>query len=107
MIDFDTLASEPAVETFGEPVTYTPQGHDPFALNGIFDEAYAASEFRISRHDQPVSTVGPGLGVRLADFPVGVKPQQGDTLTVTRTGESFTVADVQPDGLGFVYLILN
>ena len=105
-VDFDTLANGPAVATFGQAVTYQPVAGAPFAITGIFDEAWQDVEFEESRHGRrvPVSTVKPALGVRLADFPPGVTPAQGDSFTLI-SGESHVVADVQPDGFGMAYLL--
>jgi hypothetical protein len=50
-----------------------------------------------------VSTVGPALGVSLADFPA--EPVKGDTLV--REGLTYRVDDIQPDGEGGADLILH
>jgi hypothetical protein len=34
-------------------------------------------------------------------------PQQGDTLTIARTGETFIVKEVRDDGHGAAQLLLN
>ena len=39
--------------------------------------------------------------------PYGFEPEQGDTLVIVRTGETFVVKDVNEDGKGSVVLPLN
>lgn len=104
-VDFDTLVNVPCVATFGETFTYTPAGGAPFNVNGVFDAAWSDASFTVNRHGQAVSTTKPRLGVRATDCPV--PPEQGDTLVQNKTGDTFTVADVQPDGFGYLYLVLN
>lgn len=101
MIDFDATVNRTALQTFGETVVYTQNGLS-FALPCVFDEAWQTVE-GVGRHPVPVSTTKPCIGCRLSDFPVGVTPRQGDT--VTRNGKVRTVSHVQPDGLSGWQLI--
>lgn len=112
-VDLDAPARA-ALAAFGDtvqnggPVTYTPQGGQAFPLDVLYDESWASLTITASRHGGvvPVSTTKPCLGARLPDFPTGVLPQQGDAL-VRANGEAYEVADVNPDGFGWVYLKLN
>lgn len=94
----------------GRAWTYTaPPPTQPFDIDGIFDEAWATIGIQAVGRGAiaPVSTTKPALLVRLADLPSGVKPQQGDTLRNNVTGQTYSVADAQPDGMGCMHLILN
>jgi hypothetical protein len=134
-VDFDDLVNAVVVSTFGvktqtgATATYTPKGGTAFPLDGVYDEAWR--EVDISRAGRgmgfAVSTTRPAFGCRLSQFPSGVAPAQGDTLTLSadiateggspisdESGDGlgletqFTVADVRPDGIsGWVLLILN
>jgi hypothetical protein len=101
-IDWDKAVLAPVMGVFGEAVTYSPSVGTPFAITGIFDEAYHEVDLV---EGAPVNTVIPILGVRLEPF--SVMPSQGDTLTITRTGESYVVRDVRVDGKGGAKLLLN
>lgn len=88
--------------------SYTPQGGAPFDLDGMFDEAWSSVEIKEQRFSiAPVSTTKPCLLVRLADFPPGLTPQQGDTLFRKSKNTAYVVADVNPDGFGCFHLPLN
>lgn len=82
-------------DTFPEAVVYTPAGGDAASITAVFDEAHEAVEFR---DGQPVSTVQPTLWARLADL--AAAPGPGDTVTLSTSGRTFEVVDVQPDGAG-------
>jgi hypothetical protein len=101
-IDFSTLVLGPAMAAFGEPVTYDPVEGDAFALTAVVDLAHAEVSFT---DGAPVSTVKPMLGVRLADFPAGIAPQQDDQATVR--GTLYDVVDVEPDGQGGAMLVMQ
>lgn len=91
----------------GKKARYTPLDGPSFDLDGLFDEAWATIEIRQSRFGiSPVSTTKPCFGVRLADFPAGVTPEQGAKI-VRANGKEYSISDAQPDGLGWVYLSLN
>jgi hypothetical protein len=111
-LDLDALVNGPCVETFGVVATgggkarYEPRQGAAFDVDGIFDRAWSNVSITTGRNSLPVSTTSPCFGVRAREFPPGVKPQQGGKLTLA-TGDTFTVADVQPDGFEYFYLILN
>lgn len=85
---------------FGQAVTYTPRGGSPVEVTGIFD---AAHQLVTLAGDVEIDTVGPVLGVRLADF--AAPPTQGDQVTVA--GTAYAVRSVQPDGQGGASLVLR
>jgi len=101
-VDWDALVHGPVAATFGEPVLYAPAAGGTFSISGIFDEAY--TEVQVL-DGVPVSSVKPVMGVRLAQFPA--PPEPDDTLTIERTGTTYVVANVNPDGHGWAKLMLN
>ncbi|MCP1290930.1 hypothetical protein NK214_12090 [Chromobacterium sp. S0633] len=102
-IDWEKMVIGPAMKVFGEPVAYVPAIGQPFTIYGVFDEAYHSVDgLGDTVH---TSTTMPVLGVRAADFPQ--PPQQIDQLTIQRTGITYAVADVHPDGHGHIKLLLN
>lgn len=103
MIDWDDLAHAAVAEAFAEEVLYQPSSGAPFHISGVFDEAYAEVA---ESEGQPVSSVFPVLGVRLADFGAA-QPDTGDRLTIVRTGATYVVNNVNPDGHGWATLPLN
>lgn len=111
-VDFDALVNAPCVEilgvaaTGGGKATYQPRSGASFQIDGIFDRAWSNVTVTMGRHSQPVSTTSPCFGVRAAEFPSGVTPQQKAKLTLAN-GETYEIADVQPDGFSYFYLILN
>lgn len=100
-VDFDDLVLAPLIGVFGESALYAPARGAPVTLTGIFDEAARTLTFE---EGAAVSSTRQLLGVRLADFPVGVTPAQGDRVTLR--GAVYQVADVEPDGMGFAKLVL-
>lgn len=102
MIDWDNLVLGPCMATFGEAVTYTYASGAPIQITGVFDEQYTDVTLADT---QPIASTMPVLGVQLSQFPT--QPQQGDTLTITRTAEAFVVKEVRPDGHGAAKLMLN
>lgn len=114
-VDFDAMVVGPCMRAFAEPVDYRPQAGAPFAVEGVFDEAYQAllplggthGEETLGLGGMPgTDSTGPALGVRLASFAMllASPPAQGDQLTVR--GKPFLVRDVRPDGLGGAMLLL-
>jgi hypothetical protein len=104
-LDFDGLVLKHCMDAFGESVSYdSARSPAPFTITGIFDEAY--SEIVLDR-GEPLTTLMPVLGVRLAEFPADFPPLQSDQLTLVRTCERFTVREVRIDGHGGVKLMLN
>ena len=109
-LDFDALVNGPCAAAFGVAATggglatFTMPDGTGFQLDGIFDEAWASVE-PSSRHNiVPVSTTKPRFGARAAAF--AVQPYQGCRLSLA-TGRTFEVADVNPDGFGWLYLVLT
>ena len=87
---------------------YQPQGGvSAFNLDGVFDDAYTA--LSIEGEEPAYSTFKPVLGVRLAQFPAGVTPQAGDSVTIyfDKGGSNlFKVMNVRTDGKGWAKLEL-
>lgn len=93
----------------GSKWTYTPQGGQAFALDVIYDEAWASIGVQAVGRSAiaPVSTTKPAITVRLGDVPQGVTLQQDDQIHDNVSQRTFTVADAQPDGMGCMRLFLN
>lgn len=86
--------------TFGESVTYTPQGGGALAITAILTNAHAER----GGGDFPgLSVTAPVLA--LPDSFLPAPPLVGDA--VTARGVAYRVADVQPDGTGLSRLILE
>ena len=87
--------------TFGEPVVFHLEGQ-PEALTrrAIFTAMHQDVD---TRSGVPVSSTQPMLEVRLVDLPA--LPTQGDAVTVQ--GALYLIVDVQPDGHGFLKLMLH
>lgn len=105
-IDWDGLVLAPCHAAFGEPagtVTYFPQIGASFDLEGsVFDDGFHTRDLLAG---PSISTSQPTLGVRLALFPAGVLPLQGDGVALR--GQLYLVRDVQPDSHGEARLLLN
>ncbi|WP_434107634.1 head-tail joining protein [Paraburkholderia caffeinilytica] len=102
--DFDGHILAPLFDQFAESVTYTHAGGGSLAISGIFDEAYR--ELIPQGGVLAYTTERPVCGVRLAEFGDSL-PQQGDALTVDRTGNVYEVQEVRLDGHGAAKLMLN
>ena len=103
MIDWDTAILGPVMAVFGEAVSYVPRGGAPIAIpDAVFDEE--ASEVQIGEDGQATTLRKPMLGLRIARFTM--PPAQSDRVTIVRTGVTYIVKDVQPDGHGHVRLEL-
>ncbi|MGE3064115.1 MAG: hypothetical protein AB7K67_00895 [Hyphomicrobiaceae bacterium] len=114
-LDIDTLVNAAVLDEFAVEVSYDPRVASPgapaFAARGIFDADHemvltqvANSEYDAAGH----STTGPVLGVRPSEL--GLAPKQGDRLTITsgpHAGKVYAVWDIQPDGDGWLDLILK
>lgn len=101
-IDWDKMLLGPVINVFGEGVLYTPRAGASFDVTLVYDEANKDLDLA---GGTGVNTSNPLASGRLSDFPA--QPQQGDTLLIKRTGESFVVKDVETDGHGAVKLMLN
>jgi hypothetical protein len=102
--DFDGHILAPLFDQFAEGVTYAHAGGETLAINGIFDEAYR--ELIPQGGVLAYTTERPVCGVRLVEFGDS-PPQQGDALTVNRTGNVYEVQEVRLDGHGAAKLMLN
>ena len=106
MIDWDREVLGPVMGIFGEDQRplYTPPGGIPFYVDGaVFDEAYASVTELAD--GSTTTTVGPALGVRTVLF--CDPPAQGGIVYVPRTGKTYVVRDVRPDGHGHAKLLMN
>jgi hypothetical protein len=71
---------------------------------GVFDDAYKA--LVIQADGEPaIAAVDPVIGVQVELWPV--QPLKGGTILIPRTGVTYMVADVQPDGHGWAKLLLT
>lgn len=101
-IDWDAVVLAPVVDdTFGEPVTYTPAGGEPFEITGVFSEGH--DQVALLDDGPEATTARPMLGVRLAHFVS--PPAQGDQVVIR--GVTYAVAEPRPDSHGRATLILN
>ncbi len=102
--DFDGYILAPLFGQFAESVTYGFSDGSTLAVDGIFDEAYR--ELIPQGGVLAYTTERPVCSVRLAQF-ANAPPQQGDMLTVNRTGNVYAVHEVRLDGHGAAKLMLN
>ncbi len=109
-IDLDALVNVAVRDQFAVPTSYEPLVSQPgapaFGVQGIFDadhkiilDEVASSEMTAAGH----STTMPVVGYRTADL--GLAAKQGDRVTIA--GAVYQVQDIQPDGDGWVDLILK
>lgn len=109
MIDWDRLVLEPLEAVFGEgeqggeQIMYHPLYGDPYAIDGVFDEAYRDADLIDGLVG--ANTTMPVLGVRLARFQC--PPKQNDQVVIPRTGKTYIIKDVQPDSHGSLKLMLG
>lgn len=110
MIDWDALVLAPNFAVFGESMqlTYTPKAGAAFPIDAVFDSAFR--ELTLIETDPAMNTVGPVIGVRLAQFAAQtppVTPAQGDRVLIPRIAATFVVRNVEPDSHGWALLRLN
>ncbi len=116
-VDLDA-PNRAAFRTFGAQVqtgkmwTFTPLAGAAFDIDVIYDEAWSAIQIKSTGVGgrggiAPVSTTAPAVLVRLADVPAGARIEQGGALKNNVTQQTYSVADVQPDGMGCLRLHLN
>jgi hypothetical protein len=86
--------------TFGETVTYTPDGLPAIEISAIFDQEF--QQVDPSTGSLVVSTQ-PMIGVKEDDLPQ--KPSKGDRVSIR--GIEYRVVDYQPDGQAACRLLLN
>lgn len=107
-IDWDKHVLGPCEAVFGEDldsITYSPAGGQAFDTTGIFIESYR--EVNGIADAVPMNSELSVLDMRLARFPAGRFPAQGDQVTVHRVASTYVVRDVRPDGHGSAKLLLN
>lgn len=117
-MDFTELMTEvdaKVVDTLGVPTTVTTTAGAVHTVKGIFDKAYT----RVDAGEAGVSSAAPGVFFRLqsgtsADKTVnGVKnylpvdPMAETNLRVAHGGVTYVVQEVQKDGQGGVWLLLQ
>lgn len=97
------------MNVFGEPVLYPPTFGSVSPLTGVFDQAYREQFPMDALMPGNVSNTRPVLGVRISQFTAAAAalPVQGDSLTIVRTGASYTVSEVRIDSHGWALLLLN
>lgn len=102
-VDWNSKVIGPCISVFGEPVTYRPVTGSPYAITGVFDEAYKPVDM-LDTASEIISTI-PVLGVQLAQFVA--PPVENDKLFILSVGSTYIVRAVQPDGHGGAKLMLN
>lgn len=85
-------------DEFGATASYTPAGGQAASIVGIFDNEYVGVDLDAG---VPIESRRPTFLVRAADVPAVA---HDDALTVD--GTDYVVAGVEPDGTGFVKLVL-
>lgn len=91
----------PLKATFAQDVLIEMEDQAPFVCRGIFTAA--AQTLILSNSGVPVSSVQPVLELFLSDLPQ--EPDEGDKAVIA--GQRYTIIDSNPDGLGFLKLILH
>lgn len=110
-VDWDAEVLGPVMSLFGEgdladpaslPI-YTPRGGAPFPLShAVFDAEFQHTT--VNTDGIETTTHRPVLGVRLSLF--ATAPRQNDRVAIPSVGKAYVVKDVQPDGHGYVKLVL-
>ena len=116
-IDWDETVLQPVIGLFGEasgPVrrpipVYTSTEHGiTFPIDGVFDEAYRGIA---AEAGMPEADAHPLFSIRAAALPVGLRPEQEDTIVLfsSQYGQTrrYVVNNVRPDGHGSIHLDLN
>lgn len=102
MVDARILT--PLQKTFGTAITYIPASGASFPISGIYDKAFFGVD---PTNGETVVTNQPTVGVQFSQFAGYADPLQGDQLTIVKTGETWEVREVHPDGHGAARLMLN
>ena len=100
MIDLDDFNAAFFDGSFDEEIIYTPSGGQARSVRAIFDNEYQAAQFAEAKAE--IESSGPRVTCREADV-AGVA--HGDTLSIR--GVTYSAAEVHPDGMGLVVLILS
>ena len=100
MADFGAVL-DAGLRVFGIDVTYTAPGSSTAqSVRGVFDAEHEEIDLGTG---VPVSSVGPVIGIKLADF--DPEPVQDGTFVIQ--GKTYSVVDVRPDGQGGAELPLH
>lgn len=91
----------PLKATFAQQVVIEIEDQAPFICRGIFTAANQT--LTLSQSGVPVSSTQPVLEVFLSDLVQ--EPDEGDKVVIA--GQRYTIIDVDPDGLGFLKLMLH
>ena len=103
MINWNALVVGPMMDTFGQPVSYTPAGGQAVPITATFVGASLVVDPLI----QPGAvTHAPRLGVQVSQLPAGwdAENAEGDTFTVIATGKNYRVTVGKADGRGHAML---
>jgi len=99
--DLTRNLSGTVLDIFGELVLFHLEGQaDALPGRGVFSAAHQEVD---ASTGAAVSMVQPLLEVRLADLPAA--PTEGDAVCVR--GVRYLIVDAQPDGHGFLKLLLH
>jgi hypothetical protein len=99
--DLLAMGDVPVREILGGTVTYTPMVGSPVDVSAIF----TAPHVQVDVGQAGVSSVGPTVFLKLADLPSD--PETDTGATITAGAVSYTIHEVQPDGLGGLFLLLH
>lgn len=104
-IDWDAAMLTPLFQQSGlaTAARYIPAAAAPFDISGMWQEHYQAVQ--LLDPDVPTASAGPVLGIQLSQFPV--PPRQNDRVLIRKTGATYVVQTVEPDGVGGAKLVLN
>lgn len=91
----------PLKATFAQQVVMEIEDQPPFICRGMFTAA--AQTLTLSTSGVPVSSTQPVLEVFLSDLTQ--EPDEGDKVVIA--GQRYTIIDANPDGLGFLKLMLH
>lgn len=89
-------------DVLGGPVIYTPGSGSPVTVTGIFDALYIRVDVG---SPAGISSRGPAVALRAADLPSD--PEVDSAARVTISGLTYSFHETQPDGKGWVVLLLH
>lgn len=89
-----------ALNTFGEPVVYVPQGRSAVSITAIFDAVFEELD---PNTGAIIVSKKPVLGIREADL--SFTPREGDNVLIRET--NYRVVEVMTDGQGGSQLRLH
>lgn len=104
MVDFDQV-NQAVNSAFGEDLIYQPAAGGPAkSITGVFTDAYKMA-FQNGEGGVGWTTTSPSVGVRLEELLA--PPAKDDRITRVKTGITYLLFDQQPNGIGWVHLILK